>query len=331
MDTSGIIKILIFGFWVPVSILGIAYIYWRLFMQRRINADTYRAKRMSEEMIYETKREIQRITEMLPKIIESTTEDIQMRLVTKIENVFNEKIKNIAKDLQLQFTTSDKLPNQEKDRSSTLVRELSHTLHTPLSQIEAATLSLISQSSNGKTINSGLSKSLDSIQTSLNICKSVLAAYRELVLMVRSSTTWSPTSLAQALTSAANLYINNVKKKLTFKVNMPDEIHGYSNNYVVAILLPIIENAVEAGRNGSEISILGKDNNDNYLIEVTNVTDSPIKSTDIYKDGFSTKPGHLGSGLTIVKHLLTAYSGSSISHKMDNSIVTFYVKLPIGK
>ena len=84
------------------------------------------------------------------------------------------------------------------------------------------------------------------------ICKSFLAAFREVASVSRDAGAWEPASLSHSLKAAANVYGNRVRKEFQLQVDMPDRLPEYDNNYVLAILLPILENAIEAvTRNGN--------------------------------------------------------------------------------
>ncbi len=127
------------------------------------------------------------------------------------------------------------------DSYDSLTREISHSLNTPLAQIEAAALTL-------KGLRSGdISAQLSRILEGVSVCKSFLYAFRGLSQVAATSSGWFPASLLQAVKSAATVYIDREGAAVEVVADLPDEIEGYNNNYVLALVLPLLENAVEAG------------------------------------------------------------------------------------
>jgi signal transduction histidine kinase len=171
---------------------------------------------------------------------------------------------------------------------------------------------------------------LKSIKTSVELCKSILTTYREIIALAgKSSYSWSPESIVEMLNAAAEVYKSRFNSSIQIKIIMPERIEGYPNSYIVGLLSPILENAIEASTDSGNVSIIGHQLNDIYSIEVRNCTNNPPQSNKIYEDGFSTKKNHEGTGLTIVHRLLSAYHGSSISHIVDGNIVIFTLNIPV--
>ncbi len=348
IDAASILRIIVYGFWMPfIGCFG-AYILFKWFSQRhdRRVKDEIEYRRLmvkeksAQESKYETEREIERIRDMIPKLIESSLEknqyDLLYRMQANMQEVFKQGINELSQDLRYNLYASasdqrDSKDIQKEDRSGQLVREISHSLNTPLALIESSLLSLKAENKNNGTGNSDILKTLDTIQTSINICKSVLAAYRQLVLVTKSTTLWSPDSISDAIKSAALVYSSNSNKSLEIAVDMPLQVSGYSNNYIVSLLLPIVENAIDSGLQESKVSIKGFVEGSYFVTEISNATDEPPKTDVIYTDGYTTKQKHEGTGLSIVKYLLSAQRGASISHSYNGKLVTFRVVLPVGE
>lgn len=286
-----------------------------------------------EETLKKYYRETERLSQMIPTVLTSTANEIPDRVAKRVEAVLNDELGVL---LAIKKRDLETLPNQyssvqsshrQSDQNSTLIRELSHTLNTPLSQIEAKALTIKSQQSTSPE----LSKSIDSILTSINLCKATLSGYRELILVIDSSSAGSPASLAQIIESAANFYSDSNQKSIIFNIDLPQQVEGYSNNWLTTLILPLLENAVEASPPASEITIQGRSNNGSYLFEITNLTTSHPPLDEMYGNGFTNKKEpHSGTGLTIVQHLLTAHRGASINHKYENNKITFRISLPFG-
>jgi signal transduction histidine kinase len=205
------------------------------------------------------------------------------------------------------------------------IREISHALNTPISYIEVLLEAAAANTKNAPDITNLISE----LQSSVNICKAYLASFRGMALISGASSLWSPASLDIAIKSAFAVYTKAAAQELSLAASLPDRIRGYANHLIISIMLPLLENAIDASPPRSEIVINYQDNNGVAAISVTNLT-SDIPSAEILKDGFTTKPGHDGLGLTIVKHVLLNISGAALAFKVDDvsQKVTFTVNLP---
>lgn len=94
-------------------------------------------------------------------------------------------------------------------------------------------------------------------------------------------------------------------------------------------MLPLLENAIDASPPQSTIDIKYHQNNGMAAIMITNVA-TVIPAAEILQNGFTTKPGHDGLGLTIVKHLLSTLTDANLLFDVDarTNEVTFTVNLP---
>ena len=80
----------------------------------------------------------------------------------------------------------------------------------------------------------------------------------------------------------------------------------------------------------SDISVIGERTNDHFAIRVSNMTLNPPKDDSFLQDNFTTKDGHEGQGLSIVRHLLSAHRGAELSYRVDDVEVEITVTLPVG-
>jgi signal transduction histidine kinase len=198
-----------------------------------------------------------------------------------------------------------------------IVREIAHSLNTPLAQIEATILAIEPQS-----------EKISGILEAARICKSFLAAFREVATVSGDAEAWEPESLSGSLKAAADVYGSRVEKELHLRVNVPDRIPEYDNNYILAIMLPILENAIEAAEPSGSVEVEALTGPDANIILVSN--DSLIKflPEDIYESEYSTKSGHSGFGLAVVRRLVAARPGASVRHDVNAGRVVCTVNLP---
>ena len=339
METYSFIKILLYGFWMPLLVMTGMYFYLRVIFQRFFSRNKYFSemgiKENIERMVYSLERELDRMKTALSNSLDSLSEELPNKILYKLSNQLEKEINRNFSNIKNQLAKKSIEPKQlsfDISSNESLIREMSHFLNTPLSQIEASLIAIEDTFTSNDDHENQLVKDINAVRSSVNMCKSFLAAYRELVLVAKSSKTWVAKSIKESLISASNLFMKKSAKNINVKLEISDTIKGYSNNYIISLLLPIIENAVESSSNNSEVIIEGKKRGNIYVIYITNVNENNIDLTDdIYKDGYTTKPNHEGMGLSIVKHLLSSNNKASISHKINGNNISFIIKLPVGE
>ncbi len=252
-------------------------------------------------------------------------EQINILLADNFAKILKENLIEYTKILDNDISqTSEKVIDVQH-----IIREISHSLNTPLAQIEAIVLRL--QDEYPKKIHPNLYESLIRIGSAVNLCKSTIYAFRELVKIVEPSReVWEPRSIKQNIEDALKIYTLKHKKRVEFKVQLPEKIDGYSINYITAILLPIVENAVEAVNENGRIVIDAhkQDNKLQLIIKNTLTSHMPRPKEDIFRPGFTTKEDHEGMGLSIVKDLLCSVQGT-ITYNIRGTTISFSISLPI--
>jgi signal transduction histidine kinase len=204
-----------------------------------------------------------------------------------------------------------------------VAREISHSLNTPLAQIEAGVLSM-------SDVTAEQRRKLDGILDAVGICKSFLAAFREAATLAPDSEAWSPDSLGDALRAAAALYAARAGGEPKVEVRAPQSLPGYSNNYVMAVLLPLLENAMEAVPPDGSVSVHVRRATEGFRLSVSNDTIETGLPNSVYRVGYTTKQGHDGLGLPSVRRLL-ALREAHIGHGVADGRTTFTIDLPRGR
>jgi K+-sensing histidine kinase KdpD len=215
-------------------------------------------------------------------------------------------------------------PGRVGDDCGALIREISHSLNTPLSLIEAT---VIGYEKPGEMPADGLRR----IKSSVEVCKAFLVSFRSLINVAESAADWNANSLREALEAAAAVYLGAMDKQdVVASVEIDDEVEGYSNSFVLATLLPLIENAVEAAPAGAEIIVRADRSvaSEGTVITVVNASDGRTFGDEIYGAGYTTKDGHEGLGLTVVKRLVGTVPGAKLECSRSGDSVTFAVFLP---
>lgn len=228
-------------------------------------------------------------------------------------------------------STAQTRPGEASSRGSDgyrVLSELSHSLKTPLAHIEAS-LRIASATDADGDCNLLMQMSEDML-TSVEICKSTLAAFREVTRVSRRADDWSPQSLRDAMLGAHRVYSNQINKRTIPRFLAPSEVSGYSNNYLMALILPILENAIEASPNGGPIDVDYEIEGGEVVFRITNQITAPIQISAVETPGETTKNGHEGIGIQVVRSLVGARSGGSAEFSHDDSSFTSIIRLPGG-
>jgi nitrogen-specific signal transduction histidine kinase len=204
-----------------------------------------------------------------------------------------------------------------------LLREMAHSLHTPLSQAEAAALTLDRAAARDQDANAA-----ERIIASVDICRAFIDGFRRVAaVQVTSEKQWS---LRATLHAAHEVYRRAAGKEVTVTVDAPDTIPGYSTEFLLAVMLPLVENAVESAVEATTVRVQVTANDS---VVRASVSSRPVElpKDRMYDRGYTTKPGHLGLGLSTVTRLLGVYRGAKLAHDIRDDTVTFTVTLPAGR
>jgi hypothetical protein len=202
--------------------------------------------------------------------------------------------------------------------SDSSVGELSHSLQTPLSMIEAAALTLAEDVHDPDVWDAA-----KRIRTAVEVCNAYLAAFQAVGVHYNPQ---SKMSMSEAL--LAGFAVANRSGRLKAKIELPVGFPGYSNLLIVALLMPLVENAVEAAADESEVTLTYAETSEFSELHVRTVTDDPPRDDSIYFAGFSTKADHSGLGLSVTSRLVGTIRGASLRHISDEQSVVFTIRLP---
>jgi len=183
------------------------------------------------------------------------------------------------------------------------MRELFHSLTTPIATVNRS-LKSINASKSDEGFSEMLDENLESIQNSVIYISALLNAYRSIAMQSKSSTD-SKVNLKQFISDIIKALSMQVDKKIYSVIDEElGEIDGFESQYIVALLLPLLQNAVEASPANNDVEITMTENDDNTFIEIKNTSSQTVKSEDLQKDDFTTKGGsHEGLGLPTVRHI----------------------------
>jgi signal transduction histidine kinase len=328
MDVGHILLLALAGFWAPVLILASLWSYFKQIEMRRTNYFNFKQREISER--------VDRDNRLLQITLEKIYDRIerQQHLFTSLQSDFTQEVRHIAGaeireaiqaslgHLTSELRTVRHPPSAEF--GSNLIGELTHSLKTPLAHIEV-TIREWAKS----TMSAAEVEEIHDVLISVELCKASLAAFREVRQVSSAADSWSPTSLNESIRGAVSVYSARAGKQIILDLSLPDSIPEYSNNYLIALMLPLIENAVEASPGGEKIQLrFDREVGNRVAFTLENSVDTPVNREILRTVGATTKPGHDGLGVATVKDLLSAYDGAELVDSSRGNRFTMTVYLP---
>lgn len=200
--TLEIIKILGPAIWIALALF--VYLTYQGRRDREKLKLEYRLLEQQDRYGHLSSRELERDERLSPRYFEEMIHrlhSLESKIDSRSTSLIGNELSTRIDDLLHVVNQSQKVTVDDSDTSAQIVRELSHALNTPLSQIEIASSIGISTSGNVED----LRKSLQSISHSVQICKAFLGAYREIIIS-GATNVWNPKSIPKALESASQVY-----------------------------------------------------------------------------------------------------------------------------
>lgn len=254
-------------------------------------------------------------------LLERENKDV-IDLSQKIDLLLDMMVEKLPKGEMIQSATKD-----DESGCQNQIRELFHAIETPLVSTELATTNL---RESFDSLDDNQKNKFSKILDNLKLIKSILYAYRELSFMTMYSDSNTFLPLPKIITSIPQ-FLSDDYQSIKLTVNaLPDRIPMYSSNLVTVLLLPLIQNALEASPN-KEVVVDYRITDENHIIQIINTCTKTPRQTDLEKDGYSSKPNnHIGTGISIVRRI-SKMVGIDFTIKAKNKKVKAILTLPIRK
>lgn len=195
------------------------------------------------------------------------------------------------------------------------MRDVKHSLATPLSQIET-NCSLL------ETLQDPVEhlECIQKIKAIVKVCQSIITSYIDIVSAPPIDESLSlPEMIDELLATVDN---KSRRKKLVFEKNgLPDTIPGYSVSVISSMLLPLIQNAIHAAPVESKIE-LSYQEKDSHVLTVKNACEKNVPTKEqLNMIHYSSKHNHLGVGLSTVRNYLRLMKGGMLDFDIDENVV----------
>jgi signal transduction histidine kinase len=205
---------------------------------------------------------------------------------------------------------------------SRIVTELNHTLQTPLNTLRFAINNL--EDLPDDVMLAERAERLAAMTRSLNLCFSALITFRGLVDRVASVPASQP-SLHEAIRAVSAMYPTS-PVTVDFDA-VPNQVDGFSNHYLVIMLQPLVENAIEGCLPGGTVEVTFADEGDEVKFTVYNPVNHPVDREILFAPEATTKNGHQGLGVPIAQRLAELARGKLTAEITDTGVF-MHVELP---
>ena len=280
-----------------------------------------------KELLNEQNRQMQRSLRTITESIEQVKlQSLLMKYPGGNDNKVDAKIANVlakmSEDVRIikSHARQFNVPEITVDESS-LVREMSHFMATPLATIDASFKTLTAYAPKGKD-KAKWDELSDRVFSSITMCNGIIATYRSIFADESYDDNKKLSALIQ---SSFNVYKKEEKKDLKLVLKVNDTHQDIRNYYIISLILPILSNAVTAAKPNTSIEVT----ENKGKIKITNTYEGTIDLTNFEKDGYSSKNNHRGMGLYTVRHLLSRRELGELNYYLDGKRIVF--EIPIQK
>lgn len=318
------------GFWVPAMAAVTLFWFFRR-SERRVEvrmdgmrSDDFRHAQAElqfrlDRILGELRDQIQRLEEFS----DASRRELQGNVRGVMESVLAGPLSKLIASEISKGLADRALPTPSTDTltQEAIVADLAHGIKTPLAHIEASLLELrATGSSDGQLLE---------MISSVDLIKAVLAAFRQVTRTSGNPDKWSPSDLQVALTAAHSVFNTTTGKRTELRLrSVPQALDGYSNNLLVGVLLPLLQNAVEASPEGELVEMVFIRSADGFSFRLSNRTSSPADPQALQQRGKSTKAGHEGIGLASVSDLLKGIPNAKLRFNVMQDDLEVVVSLP---
>lgn len=236
-----------------------------------------------------------------------------------VETLSSEIVSRIQQGNNL-VVNGDYVSNGLIIESREILSDIKHSMTTPLSQI--LTNCELIKGSQGNSEN----EYVERIEDITKLCLVIISSYVE---QARISKGFEDMDIRQGL-KAMGLYKNEYHKEnveIEYE-GLPESIEGYTNNQVLTLLQPLIQNAIYASPDDGKVKIMYKSEDDNIVLKVVNKVAGTLPSLkELNTIGYSSKENHKGIGIQTIRNQLRLMDAKALSYQLDDDTITAVILL----
>ncbi|MFF4692181.1 sensor histidine kinase [Streptomyces sp. NPDC001307] len=209
-----------------------------------------------------------------------------------------------------------------------LLAELTHALRTPLAGLKAQIMTVQTRHDDLDAVPE-LAGALARIEERAQVCEAVVATFRRLGALADAVPGEYLPSLTRAVRDIHAAAEERTGRGTTLRTDLPESVAGYRNDYLATLLLPLIDNAVEASPPGGTIEVAHRDEEGTVTLQLTNAVQAPVDMEALASPGRSTKGGdHQGLGYPGAQRLAALTRGGRIRAWQSGGSFHVRVSLP---
>lgn len=203
------------------------------------------------------------------------------------------------------------------------VSDVKHSLMTPLSQILSNCELLEDELTSDRT-----RQGLDRIEKNVKVCQSIINSYKEVAAVAKTKTFIGLREACDACMEGAGREYQKESVYINYGNGFIDAIEGYSNNVMIGILAPLINNAVAASPADAPIEIDIEEEKEKYRIVISNQCENEMPTLiQLNTIGYSSKNNHQGVGLSTVRNLIRLMKSAELQFEIGEKKVTVIINL----
>lgn len=218
-------------------------------------------------------------------------------------------------------------PPEPLAREGIGVRELSHALGAPLVQIQSYTRLLKRFSPADPRETEDFERYRTGVLSGVALCQALLTGYKRLEELATPRAALDE-DLGLTARLLADFFSASGAGAVELHVDGDLKTTGYSSTLLMVLASPLLENALDEVSTEGETVLFGVSRTESDLVvSVSNPVDRTVNPHQAIADGFSTKPGHEGIGLTVIKRIIDSIGGA-LELAPDNGRFTARITLP---
>jgi len=249
----------------------------------------------------------------------------ELSRITYVQNRLNEELVESLSTRRPLYHGPAESADAPSVQAEQLVRELSHSLGTPLAGT-LADLVVVTQSLDPESLR-GVRSNLERMSTAIDLCQAFLLSYRKLAAVEDNTGFLADADLSKLVERAANYYSALLGSDPSLEIELPSSVPPYHTYQVLAVLWPLIENALE-GSSGGRVSFRYRATDAGERIKLTNAVSQPVPE-NFMKNGVTTKnrAEHSGLGMGVSARLAESLGWTLNAYEADG---TFTASLDFG-
>jgi signal transduction histidine kinase len=212
---------------------------------------------------------------------------------------------------------------QEDFSVGDFVSDVKHSLMTPLSQILSNCELMEDELRSEKA-----KQYVDRIERNVKVCQSIINSYKEVAAIAKTKTFIGLREACDACLESAGKEYGKDSVTIVYGNGFVDAVEGYSNNLLIGLVAPLINNAVAASPGEASIDINIEEEADKYHLTISNFCENEAPTLmQLNTIGFSSKNNHQGVGLSTVRNLIRLMKSAELKFEVNENKVTVIINL----